>query len=457
MFRWKSIFDIKRDSASIEELTKRIESDSEVTGSNLIILIMAIFIASIGLNMNSVAVIIGAMLISPLMGGIVATGYGMATYDLHFIKISIKKLGFQVIFALITASLYFFLSPITTPSSEMIARTTPTLWDVLIALFGGIAGAIGNTRKEKSNVIPGVAIATALMPPLCTAGYGISIHSFAFFSGALYLFFINSFFIALSSYIVFKVLRVPANTTISNQYSKYQKNILIFIGLLITIPSIYLAYLTVNKHIINNQITTFISKDMNLTNTNVISYNLKNKILTVNVLGSPLDANEVSSLQQKLSTYNHLSEIQLKILQGNNDSLNEEQVQKIINNRIEDAIKQNNGTSYKELANKYYAAYKRESADIKLLNELNSEAPLLFDNIISITGNTLLKTSTQQDTNKSVKPIAFNAFITVKEPLSPTQATKLKTWIETKINLPVILTVQQENNPSQFYGDGIAW
>ena len=151
------------------------------------ILMLAILIASIGLNMNSTAVIIGAMLISPLMGGITAIGYGIATNDLTLSKGAAIRLCIQVVICLITSTIYFTISPITTASSELLARTTPTAWDVLIALFGGLAGVIGQTRKEKSNVIPGVAIATALMPPLCTAGYGLARHRLDYFGGALYL------------------------------------------------------------------------------------------------------------------------------------------------------------------------------------------------------------------------------------------------------------------------------
>ncbi len=173
-FNFSQLLDLKGDSAPFSEIRQRIASDDSVKGANLVILITAILIASVGLNMNSTAVIIGAMLISPLMGGLVATGYGMATYDMQFIKDSMIKLGFQVSFALITSAIYFSLSPISDASSELLARTSPTIWDVIIALAGGIAGAIGNTRKEKTNVIPGVAIATALMPPLCTAGYTAS-------------------------------------------------------------------------------------------------------------------------------------------------------------------------------------------------------------------------------------------------------------------------------------------
>lgn len=149
-FNFSQLLDLKGDSAPFSEIRQRIASDASVKGANLVILITAILIASVGLNMNSTAVIIGAMLISPLMGGLVATGYGMATYDMQFIKDSMVKLGFQVSFALITSAIYFSLSPISDASSELLARTSPTIWDVIIALAGGIAGAIGNTRKEKN-------------------------------------------------------------------------------------------------------------------------------------------------------------------------------------------------------------------------------------------------------------------------------------------------------------------
>lgn len=151
---WRDLFNLKGGAASIQEINQRILADATVSGTNLIVLVMAIMIACVGLNMNSVAVIIGAMLISPLMGGIVAIGYGMATYDVHFIRQSIIKLAFQVGFATLTASLYFAISPLAYSTDELLARTSPTIWDVIVALCGGIAGAVGNTRQEKSNVIP---------------------------------------------------------------------------------------------------------------------------------------------------------------------------------------------------------------------------------------------------------------------------------------------------------------
>lgn len=162
----RSAFSLEEGSASPEEIRQSILSGAHVKGTNLCILVLAILIASIGLNMNSTAVIIGAMLISPLMGGIMAVGYGFALGDLRLSRRAFIGLLFQVIVCIVASTLYFSLSPISTAHSELLARTMPTVWDVLIAVCGGLAGIIGVTRKEKTNVIPGVAIATALMPPL---------------------------------------------------------------------------------------------------------------------------------------------------------------------------------------------------------------------------------------------------------------------------------------------------
>ena len=187
-------FNLRMDLASPEEIRADIEAGAKVKGTNMCILILAILIASIGLNMNSTAVIIGAMLISPLMGGIQAIGYGIAVNDLTASKKAAVGLVFQVIICILTSTIYFSLSPISNAHSEILARTSPSIWDVLIAVCGGLAGIIGITRKEKSNVIPGVAIATALMPPLCTAGFGLATHNFRFFIGAMYLFFYQQLF-----------------------------------------------------------------------------------------------------------------------------------------------------------------------------------------------------------------------------------------------------------------------
>jgi len=202
-------FSLKADQADPADIDRSIRDGVVFKGTNLWVLMMAILIASIGLNVNSTAVIIGAMLISPLMGPIMGIGYGAGIYDFDLIKRGLKNLGIAAFISLLTSTLYFLASPLSEAQSELLARTTPTIWDVLIALFGGLAGIIATTRKEKTIVIPGVAIATALMPPLCTAGYGIATGSAHYFFGAFYLFFINCVFIAFSTLLVVASMRLP--------------------------------------------------------------------------------------------------------------------------------------------------------------------------------------------------------------------------------------------------------
>ena len=176
-------------------------------GTNLWILMFAILIASLGLNVNSTAVIIGAMLISPLMSPIIGMGLAVGIGDSEMLKQSLKNYGVATLISVLTATLYFFISPLSEARSELLARTSPTLYDVLIAFFGGAAGVLALTTKSKGQVIPGVAIATALMPPLCTAGYGLATAQWAYFFGAFYLFFINTVFIATATFLGVKLLR----------------------------------------------------------------------------------------------------------------------------------------------------------------------------------------------------------------------------------------------------------
>ena len=207
---FKEVFDLRKDVATHNEIKASIISGGEIKGTNMCVLVLAIIIASIGLNMNSTAVIIGAMLISPLMGSIMAMSYGLAATDLKLAKKSFDGLVLQIIICIIASTLYFLVSPIKNASTELIARTSPTVWDVFIAICGGLAGIIGSTRKEKGNVIPGVAIATALMPPLCTVGYGIATWQPKFIFGAFYLFILNSYFIGLTAIVILTILKVPS-------------------------------------------------------------------------------------------------------------------------------------------------------------------------------------------------------------------------------------------------------
>lgn len=204
-----NIYDESDPTATIANLTKGVE----FRGDNVWLLLFAMIIASVGLNVNSTAVIIGAMLVSPLMGPIMGVGLSIGINDNTLLRKSLKNLAVMMIIALLASSIYFLLTPLSDAQSELLARTKPTIFDVFIAFFGGAAGILASSRKqEKITVVSGVAIATALMPPLCTAGYGIGTGQPIYFFGAFYLFFINSFFIALATFLMVRYLRFPKRT-----------------------------------------------------------------------------------------------------------------------------------------------------------------------------------------------------------------------------------------------------
>lgn len=234
-------FSLNGDTASQEEIYDRLVNGAAIKGTNMCVLILAILIASIGLNMNSTAVIIGAMLISPLMGSIIAVAYGVASGDLSIARHYFIGFILQILISLLTSTLYFSLTPISSSTSELLARTTPTIWDVLIAFCGGLAGCIGLTRREKSNVIPGVAIATALMPPLCTAGYGLATRQYRFFFGAFYLFTLNSYFICLASVIVLMAINVPRRRQLEETLRRKAKRRMVLYTVILMIPSLFFA------------------------------------------------------------------------------------------------------------------------------------------------------------------------------------------------------------------------
>ena len=223
-----------------EKIHETIQRDVVFKGTNLWILMFAIIVASVGLNMNSTAVIIGAMLISPLMGPINGMGYSIATYNLRLFRFSAKNFTFAVFASLTASTLYFTVTPISTEHSELLARTSPTIYDVLIALFGGLAGIVAISSKQKGNVIPGVAIATALMPPLCTAGYGLATGKMNFFFGAIYLFTINTVFIALSSVLISQLLKFPIRTIVDEDQRKKVNGWITAVIIIVLIPSIFL-------------------------------------------------------------------------------------------------------------------------------------------------------------------------------------------------------------------------
>ena len=241
MTKLQDVFNLAHDQAHPDKIDATIRANTRVSGTNMWVLMFAIAVSSIGLNVNSTAVVIGAMLISPLMGPIVGMGYGLAVGDTTLIRQAARNIIIFVVISLITATLYFLLTPLKEAQSELLARTQPTLWDVLIAFFGGSAGIVAQTRKEGGNAIPGVAIATALMPPLCTAGYGLAHGNWQYFFGAFYLFAINCVFIAFSTLLFSKLLKLPRRGLVKESKRRLHSIIITAVVLAVMIPSGYMA------------------------------------------------------------------------------------------------------------------------------------------------------------------------------------------------------------------------
>ena len=302
---------------------KQITNGINFQGSNLWILIFAVFIASLGLNVNSTAVIIGAMLISPLMGPIIGMGLALGIADLDLFKQSIKNYLVSTFISVITATIYFTLSPITDAQSELLARTSPTLYDVLIALFGGAAGFLAMSTKGRNNVVPGVAIATALMPPLCTAGYGLAVQNTSYFFGAFYLYFINTVFIAFTTCLGVRFLHFHRKQFINREQMRRVNLYIVSIIIITIIPASYMTWNIIKQSVFENNIENFVTKELNYSGTNILShqYDLKTKTLHVVAVGNPISTDSIAKAQKAMTNY-QLDGYVLKVIQGSNsDSL----------------------------------------------------------------------------------------------------------------------------------------
>ncbi len=317
----KERFDLREDSAPQNEVVENIRKGVVFKGTNLWVLIFAIFIASLGLNVNSTAVIIGAMLISPLMGPIIGVGLSLGTNDFDLLKNSVRNFLLMVSVSIVTSTLYFLVSPITVAQSELLARTTPTTYDVLIALFGGLAGMVAQTRRDRSYVVvAGVAIATALMPPLCTAGYGIATGQFRYFIGAFYLFFINSLFIALASYVIILLLHYDKKTHIDKEREKRVRKMMYVVVIVTVVPSVILGYGIIHRTAFEEHAERYVNSVFQYNDTMLIDYDshyrAEGKIsrIEVRLVGEPLSEAIIDNARSQMEHYG-LSDTELVIRQ----------------------------------------------------------------------------------------------------------------------------------------------
>ena len=313
----KAHFTVMQDMEDEKEIVAQITSGVSFRGANLWVLIFAIFIASLGLNVNSTAVIIGAMLISPLMGPIIGMGLAIGINDFQLLRRAAKNFAIATVISILTATVYFLITPLGEAQSELLARTSPTIYDVLIATFGGAAGILALCTKGKGNVIPGVAIATALMPPLCTAGFGLASGHLLYFLGAFYLFFINTVFISLSTYLGVRLMRFHRKEFQTASAARKSRRAVMAIAILTIIPSLLMTVGIVRRSISDNNVNRFIKTELSQSGTQVISSDLDrdNQILNIVAVGREINDSTIRVAQKNLVHYS-LADIKLNIIQG---------------------------------------------------------------------------------------------------------------------------------------------
>lgn len=311
------------DDTDRETTLETVKRDISFKGHNAWILIFSIFVASIGLNVSSTAVVIGAMLISPLMGPIVGVGFSVAINDIDTLKRSLVNLGVMVVLSVLTAYLYFLISPIKEETPELVARTYPTILDVLIAIFGGLALIVAKSKKGAiASVIMGVAIATALMPPLCTVGYGLAIANWEYAGGALYLFTINSIFIALSTFLVAKLLRFPMVKYANSKRRRNTARLASLVAVLVMIPSIILFVNLLREQVFVSKTKEFVNEVINYPGAEIVRFDqdYKTKAIEIYLIGRPVPQSQIQQWIEEIRQVPNLEDVVLEIYQGSDQS-----------------------------------------------------------------------------------------------------------------------------------------
>jgi len=315
LLRIRRYFRLASDREDEQLVVEQVSAGVVFRGTNLWILMFAILIASLGLNVNSTAVIIGAMLISPLMGPIIGLGLSVGINDYDLLKRALKNYLIATLISVVTATVYFLISPLSEARSELLARTSPTLYDVLIAFCGGAAGVLALTTKSKGQVIPGVAIATALMPPLCTAGYGLATAQWSYFFGAFYLYFINSVFIALSTFFGVKLLRFHTRADESSDRLQYGSRVITIVVVLTLIPAAIMTVNIVRQNIFERNVQSFINRELQQSGTQIIDRGVQHDTLRVVAVGRIISEAELAEARSRMADYG-LKNYSLSIIQG---------------------------------------------------------------------------------------------------------------------------------------------
>ena len=425
------IFDVRQEKEDEQETIDSIKKGVEFKGTNLWVLIFATFIASLGLNTNSTAVIIGAMLISPLMGPIMGFGLGLGISDFELIKRSFRNFAIATVFSVITSFIYFLISPISEAQSELLARTQPTLYDVLIAFFGGLAGIVASSTKSKGNVIPGVAIATALMPPLCTAGFGLATGNLYYFFGAFYLFFINSVFISLATYLVVRVLKYPKKVFLDKDHEKRVTRYVGIIVIFTIVPSLFLSYCLVKTTYFNQQVLNYVNTELAFPNTQILSKTITNtsdkKEIKVVLIGDNVSDSTIESARNRLPNYG-LKDVSLVVQQGFSEQ--ETDINKLKSLLMQDLYKNSEQVLRTQAMqiDSLQRELKSYHDDRLLAEQIKPEVKVLFPFVREISCTHTCLIPVDSDTQKPIMLI----YVKSSEKISAENKRKLTDWLSAR-------------------------
>ena len=395
----------------------------------------AILIASVGLNVNSTAVIIGTMLISPLMGPIVASGFALGMYDFNLLQRSLRNLLVATLVGLLVSAFYFFISPFKEVQSKMLSRNSPNIYDILIAFFGGLVGVIAVTRVEKGNPIPGVTIATALMPPLCTAGYGLATANFKFFFGAIFLYGINCVFICIATYTIVKFLKYPAKELVDKGRQKQVRYSISIVVLLMLLPSIYFAYTLFLEHKYQQSVNKFIDQEFADKGYTIVykktNYNKRPKTIELAFLSYRFSNEEIDSLNARLYSWN-IPETKLIIRQDSTD-----RIQLLRNNilneiKSKDIVLDEKDQKIKALE----AEIEKNKFDSK---QILQETKIIFPTIeaLSISNNIFYYNN---DSTSSTTTFIFKA----QQELNNDDRVKYESWLKKRLSLEKIDLIENK-------------
>lgn len=432
-----------------EAAERSIRNNIFFRGPNAWILAIAIIIASVGLNVNSIPVVIGAMLISPLMGPIFGLGLGLGISDVQLVKSSGKNLLVMVVISLTASFLYFLITPLSLSNpTELLARTNPTIYDVLIALFGGFAGIFEQCRKEKGTVFAGVAIATALMPPLCTAGFGLAGGNFGYFFGALYLFFINCLFIMLATYISVKYFKFRETEYSDISTGRKTKRMITMLIILFIVPSIWSAVILINQNRFEENAIAFVEHSKSYGKSIIYDYKIDHtdgSTIEISFVGEPLDERTRSDIYSTAARYGISKEKLIINDHTTTESINEMELVKDLYDRMDREI----STRDAEIARLRAELESSESDKIpykQLAQEITSTYPTIQE--VHITRGESVNIESIEQTKSSMIVVAYT---TVE--MSDTECNKLESWLKIRLSEEniTLFTIAQNEQPSEEY------